>query len=185
MKNRPVSGTALETGMCLWVVPMIVTSSRTSEPALMLRWVSEVGLTATASRSRASSFSLSLMVRLGRFRNWKKRPVMIHGIRDTKSTSVPITEALSRKALASPLAAVMVVLTASTPITIPRVVSTPLAVFARIAARASLNASTVSWTRLKSVSPVSVSLSTTTVPQPDHPIGVPGDLVLVGHQRIV
>ncbi len=143
LKKRPDSGTALETSMCLCVVPTIRILSRVSDPTLMARWVPAVGLTAIALRSCRCSRSPSLSVRFGRLRNWKKRPVKIHGVRDTNSTSVPITEALSRKAFASPLAAVMVVATATMPMMIPRVVRTPRALFARIAATAIRNASTM------------------------------------------
>ncbi len=83
VRKRPVSGTEVDTSICLSVVPMTSTLSIVSEAYLTLRSVCVVGLMAAACGSRLSSLSTSRRLTRGRLRKSKKLPRMIHGMRET------------------------------------------------------------------------------------------------------
>ena len=145
IRNLPYSGRALDTRIYLSVVPTTVTASIRLARYLISRWVKLDGFTAFASLRRAASFCASFRVRFSRLRYSKKLPVMIQGMRVTYRTSEPTAEMLSLKEFCNPFAAVMVVTTATIPMMIPRVVSTPRALLALIAARAMRNDSLSSY----------------------------------------
>ena len=99
-------------------------------------------------REFVANLSLSFKVKLGLFLNWKLLPLEIQGLLVTCNTSEPTAEILSLKLFSRPLAAVIVVTTATIPITIPKVVNTPLDLYPLIASIAILRISILSWREL-------------------------------------
>src|SRR6478609_4249751 len=94
-------------------------------------------------------------------------------------TSVPTEAKVARKEFCRPFAAVMVVITATMPMTMPSVVSAPRLLFAAIADRAILKDSAKSSRSFMSATLVAFDQA---VAQPDHAVRMRRDVVLVRDQ---